>query len=596
MKFGGYLLTSAAVMLPFGASAQGAFELEEAVVFSGLLPVEVNRTGASVEVIDDTDLEGASQSVQEALTRLPGVSVVANGGLGQESTLAIRGLGETYVGVTFDGIEVTDPAAPTNAFAFGQLSRAAVGRLELSKGTQTAVYGSDAIAGTVDVTSWRPSKDGLSYGGSAEIGSFGNYAGTFHLGQRDAGGDVALTLSRIVSDGYAADNTNEEKDGFRQTLLTFSIDRSISETVSAGLSFFRSDDETEYDAFGAEEGLSDGERTGVRLFSTIDAGGIEHEIATSYFNVVRDEVSAFGPFPFEGTRRKLEYIGRTAVGGSVDLAFGADWTKEISAAGGVPYEDENGGVFGEVNWAPTDATDLSFSLRHDVYTDFDDQTTGRIAAVHRMGGDLTIKGTLGTGYRAPSLQERFGFGGNPAFVPEESVGGDLGVTKGFANGSVTATVFYTEIDSLIRYDRATFSLFQLPGTTVSQGVELSGDWKVGAASLYGAYTYTDATTEDARLVRVPRHDLTLGLEMPVTDKVRGGIELRHVMDLLDVDGAGTSVALDDYTVANVSVSYDLSEKTQAYLRVDNILDEDYQTTLGYDAPGRSVFVGLRASF
>ena len=84
--------------------------------------------------------------------------------------------------------------------------------------------------------------------------------------------------------------------------------------------------------------------------------------------------------------------------------------------------------------------------------------------------------------------------------------------------------------------------------------------------------------------------------MPVTDKVRGGIELRHVMDLLDVDGAGTSVALDDYTVANVSVSYDLSETTQAYLRVDNILDEDYQTTLGYDAPGRSVFVGLRASF
>ncbi|MGI9391851.1 MAG: TonB-dependent receptor plug domain-containing protein [Boseongicola sp.] len=585
-----------AAVLPHSVAAQGAFELDEAFVFSGLLPVEVNRTGASVEVITDDDLSGANQGVQETITRLPGISVVANGGLGQESTLAIRGLGETYIGVTFDGIEVTDPAAPTNAYAFGQLTGAAVGRIEVAKGTQTAVYGSDAIAGAVNITSWRPEKDGFSGQATVEAGSYDTLAATLSMGNRFESGEVAFTASRIVSDGYAADVTNTEKDGFQQTLLTFSIEGSLSETVGAGLTIFHSDDETEYDAFGSTVGLSDGTRTGARVFGTYAGDKVEHELAFSYFDANRDEISAFGPFPFEGTRKKVEYIGRAEYSKDLALAFGADWTQETSSAGGMPFEDENGGVFGEFNYAVSDYTDVAVSLRHDVYSDFSDQTTGRLAVVHRMPGDLNLKGTLGTGYRAPSLQERYGFGGDPTFVPEESLGGDLGITKDFENGFVSATAFYTEIDNLIRYDRATFSLFQLPGTTISQGVELAADWQFGSATVFGNYTYTDAATQGARLVRVPRHDLVVGVEMPLMDKLSGGLDIRHVNGLTDVDALGASVPLDDYTVASLNLTYQIGEMTEAYIRVENIFDESYQTTLGYDAPGRGVFVGLRASF
>jgi vitamin B12 transporter len=209
---------------------------------------------------------------------------------------------------------------------------------------------------------------------------------------------------------------------------------------------------------------------------------------------------------------------------------------------------------------------------------------------------VTVKGTLGTGYRAPSLQERFGFGGDATFVPEESFGGDFGVTKDYGSGSFGITAFYTEIDNLIRYDRATFSLFQLPGTTTTRGVELAGDWQFGTVTAFGNYTYTDAETADARLVRVPRHDFTFGVESPLAGAWSGRADVRMVRDLLDVDGAGNSVALDDFKVVNLGLSYDVSDTTQAYLRLENVLDEDYQTTLGYDAPGRSVFVGLSASF
>ena len=201
-----------------------------------------------------------------------------------------------------------------------------------------------------------------------------------------------------------------------------------------------------------------------------------------------------------------------------------------------------------------------------------------------------------TGYRAPSLQERFGFGGDATFVPEESLGGDFGVMKDYASGSFGLTVFYTEIDSLIRYDRSTFSIFQLPGTTTTRGVELASDWQFGAVTVYGNYTYTDAETDGARLVRVPRHDLTLGAETLLVGAWSGSADVRMVRDLLDVDGAGNSVALDDFSVVNLGLRYDISDTTEAYLRLENVLDEDYQTTLGYDAPGRSVFVGLSASF
>lgn len=221
------LFLTAAVIVPQAAWSQDVIELDEAFVFSGLLPVEVSRTGATVEVLEGAELDGQGQSVQEALTRLPGVSVVANGGLGQESTLVIRGLGETYIGVTYDGIEMTDSAAPTNAFAFGQLSRAQAGRVELTKGTQTAVYGSDAIGGTVDITSWRPNKDGVSYSSNFEAGSFGTLAGSLSMGQRSETAEVAFTVSRITSDGYAADVTNTEADGFRQTVLSFALEGSL---------------------------------------------------------------------------------------------------------------------------------------------------------------------------------------------------------------------------------------------------------------------------------------------------------------------------------------------------------------------------------
>ena len=115
MSMRSILLLSAAIVVPQAAVAQDVFELDEAFVFSGLLPVEVNRTGSTVEVVDEEDLEGSEQGLENTLDRLPGVSVTSNGGLGTTSTIRVRGLDGKYIGVTVNGIEVTDPSSAQNS-------------------------------------------------------------------------------------------------------------------------------------------------------------------------------------------------------------------------------------------------------------------------------------------------------------------------------------------------------------------------------------------------------------------------------------------------------------------------------------------------
>lgn len=588
-------------MTPGIAVAQGAFELDEAVVFSNLIPVEINRTGSTVEVIDAEEIETGPQNLEQTLDRVPGVSVSSSGGLGTTSGLRIRGLAQYYTGVTFDGIEVTDPSITQNYFDFGLATRAGIGRIEIAKGAQTSVYGSDAVAGAINITSWRPSREGLTWGTIVEAGSYGTFSGGLNFGYLDDAGEYAVTLSRLETDGFSAREEDTEDDGFKQTMLTFSLERQVGEAVRVGGSFFFADEEGDYDNTDfvgpdpvTPQGGTDSARSGVRAFVKVDGDSIDHEFAVSTYR--RDRVEDFGggfTGAFKGDRTKVEYLGTTEVSPALTLAFGADWTEEKYESGFDDGSATNYAFFGEAQYAVSPDTDVSFAARYDFNSDFKDVLTGRVAVVHRAEGGLTFRASLANGFRAPSLYERFaGFGtGNPDLLPEESIGGEIGVEKAFSNSVVSATLFRTEIENRIDYDFTTFRYEQVEGRTVSQGVELAGEVDLGKTTLYAAYTYTDVETSGIRANRVPRHDLTLGVDVAVTDRLDLSGEIVAVRDVLDF---GTP--LDDYIVANVGMSYDVTEKMDAYIRIENVFDEDYQTVRSYNAPGLSAFVGLRAEF
>jgi len=596
-----YLLASVALS-PFllaSASAQEVFDLGEIIVSGSLSPVSKGKTGATVEVLETEDIAASDTSLVDRLDRLPGVSSSSNGGVGASTTLRIRGLSSRYVGVRIDGIDITDPSSTQTQFNFGGLLSSGIGRVEVLKGSQSALYGSEAIAGVINITSFTPEEAGFSGKSTFEAGSYGTTIASVSTGFRDDRGFAALTYGHIATDGFSSrtqDNADPaviEDDGFRQSTLNATGEYALTDTLAVGMSLFMRDGTLDYDISRTNSaGTIESEEQGARVYTRLTYGGVENTFSYSYFDIDR----LIDGSTFRGTRRSLSYLGTAQINASTVVNFGADYTEEDYRSGNIFATEENTSINTELLFSPTGAIDLSAALRYDDNSTFGGKTTGRLAGVWRPREDLAFRGVIGTGFRAPSLNERFGpFGANPDLTPEESISYEIGVEKTYANGFVKATLFQADIDNLIGYES---SYTQVAGTSTSRGLELSGEYALSdTLNLFGNYTYTDATDEGgARLVRVPRHDLVLGVDSDFTDRLSGTIDVRYAADALPSAFAPADNKVGTYTVVGAGVSFDLTDTAQAYLRIENLFDEDYETSGGYNTPGRAAYIGLRADF
>lgn len=587
------------------AIAQDPVDLGALTLSGSLTPVLRSSTGSSVEVLTGDQVGADDTAVIDRLDRLPGVSPTANGGLGAQSAIRIRGLPSRYVAVRINGIDVADPSGTQSQFNFGGLTSAGIGRIEVLKGSQSALYGSEAIAGVIDITSWRPETLGFSGLAEAEAGSFDTWSGTLNLGYKGARGEVALSYGRIETDGISTRAGDAEDDGFEQTTILFSADHAVSDVFTLGGSLYYRDGEAEIDRSAVNNtGINYFEERGLRTFAALETGPVTHTLSYAFFDVDRRDPGGFTT-RFTGERQEFSYLASAELGGATVLNFGVDHTEEKFTSGALRGSEDVTGIQAELLFSPIAGLDVTAALRHDENSDFGGQTTGRIAAVWRPVTDLAFRAAAGTGFRAPSLYERFSAFGDPMLQPEDSRSFEMGVEKSFGDrGAVTATVFYTEIDDLIDFDPAAvacgsgFGCYnQVPGTTKSKGIELSGDHALTAGlSVYGAYTYTDASTGGARLTRTPKHDLVLGLSNDFTDRLRGHVDIRHVADVVASPFAPAGHKVGDYTLVGMGVSFDVTDNAEAYLRVENLFDEDYETAGGFNTPGRAAFVGVRAKF
>tara|TARA_R110000764_G_scaffold11553_2_gene34609 strand:+ start:1759 stop:3600 length:1842 start_codon:yes stop_codon:yes gene_type:complete len=611
-----HLLASASVAalatLPRVALAQDdAFDLGTITVSASQTPVETKRTGTVVEVVEQDEIEKSSSvRVSETLDTLPGISLSGNGGLGTSSVLRIRGLSGKYVPVYIDGIDMTDPSSVQTQYSFGALTTAGIGRIEVLKGSQSAIYGSEAIGGVINISTLRATEMGTHYRYSVEAGSYDTYAATFGVTTKSEQGELAFTLSHITTNGFSAaeeDAGNPEADGYTGTTLILTGAYQATETVKLGFALNYLDSETDQDGSPAPAfALTDtndqelATRLGARIYAEIEGGAVDHTLSLAYSETDR-EYNSGANRNFNGRRTEVGYKGVTQMG-AVDLAFGTSYTEEKSDLDGVKNTYEIASIFGEAQYAASENVDLSFALRHDDHSTFGGFTTGRLAANWRVTSDTTLRASIGTGFRAPSLYELFHpVYGNPGLEQEESRSAEVGVEHRFANDAqVKATVFYTEIDNLIGFSGGGYN--QVSGTSTTKGLELSGRMALGAGTdLFGSYTYTDG--KDAKgnqLVRVPKHDFVIGVETEITDKLSGQLTLNYAAGRADETDfstfPSTKVAMPDYTVVNASMTYDFNETTEGYVRLENLTNEQYQTSYGYGTSDRAIYFGVRASF
>ncbi|MEG3662759.1 TonB-dependent receptor plug domain-containing protein [Celeribacter halophilus] len=608
-----HLTTAALALTTSPMLAQDSDEiylLDEIVVSGSLIPVAKSETGATVETLDADETGAAAQSVSDVLATLPGVSMSRSGGVGATTTLRIRGLSSEYIGVRLNGIDITDTSSTTTQYDFGGLLSYGVSSIEVLKGSQSALYGSEAVAGVVsmDTLSGEP---GLST--TVEAGSYGTYSAGISDKIESEKGSVAFTLSHYKTDGFSASSDNDEDDGFEETVLTFGLEQDVSDTVTLGLTGFYRTSDLDYDGYDDVYATSEREEKGLRAFAQIHGDVVTHEISASLFNVDRTNVAdtyvwGVGMFEKDETdytsrRKELTYLGSATLSSITTLTFGAEYIEEkyssVSGAyGASDGKNHNTAVKAEWLHSPTADLNLSAALRYDDHSDFGDHISGRLAASWDVAPEWTARAVLGTGFRAPSLYELFGPYGNADLKEETSQSAELGLERRLSGDDfIKATLFYTEIEDRIDYDFSTSTYSQVAGTTTSKGIELSGHYTLSETfSLFGSYTYTDAKTAGERAVRVPRHDLVVGIDALLTDRLSGQVTLQHVADIIPSEYAPADHKVDDYTLFNASLSYDLTDTVQLYLRADNLTDEDYETVGGYNTPGRSAYLGLKASF
>jgi len=603
-----------------GAAApavQGQSVFEEVVVTSSRAPTPLRETGTSLSVLVQEEIEQRGfLSLPDILRTQPSVAASNTGGLGKATTLRIRGEEGYRTMVLLDGVDIADTSSPQVSPRLEQLLTTGIERVEILRGPQGLHYGADA-GGVINIRTLTPDSR-LSGRLSLEGGRFGTQQVTGSLG-RDLGAvDFSLMAAHLETDGFNArdlDATAPDRDGYENdtfhgragwdvtdTLRIEAVARHVAGDNAFDSCFTRAFTPTNAcrDTFDQSIG---------RLSARLVTGKVNHNLAYSESRSDREFFADGAPFfRAQGSLERLSYVGHWRPSEAIGLVYGADLENEAIDDGTFERDRDQVGAFAEIQGRPTRALTLTAGGRWDDNDDFGAFNSYRISAAHVTGfrsGELKVKGTLGTGFRAPSLYE-ISYNSGPFAQPpaatqslreERSRGYDLGVAWAWTAGPWAEIIWFDqEVEDLITFDLQAFSGYvQAPGDSRSSGVEFIAHLPLPAGfEVQGNFTWNETEMPDGsqRPFR-PEQLLNLGVSHTSADaRLRVAANLRSAADAIDTTGE----ALDDYTLVDLNVSYRLLAELLVYARLENALDEAYQEVPTYNTAGSAAYAGVRYEF
>lgn len=608
-------LCAIACLVAQTAAAQNL--LEEVVVTSSRVPTTLRETGTSVSVLAKADIEARGfLTLPDLLRTQPAVAASNNGGVGKATTLRIRGEEGYRTMVLLDGIDIADTSSPQVSPRLEHLLSMGIERVEILRGPQGLHYGADA-GGVINISTTGPD-DGIGGRLSAEAGRFGTQQLAGSVGGDLGAVDFMLNGARFETDGFnarATDTDLADDDGYANTTLHARAGWDVNdalrlEGVVRSVSGDNAFDGCFTASFQPSNDCSDEFRQDSwRLAAELDTGSFLHQLSYSDNRMDREFFAAGSSFfGTDGGLERISYVGRWQGADRLSLVYGADHETESINDGSFDRERDQRGVFAEYQGRLTDALTLTAGARWDDNDDFGDFTSYRVSAAHvtALGtGDLKLKASYGTGFRAPSLYEisynSGPFAAPPAadtrLVEESSAGYDLGVTWASDSGVFVEAVWFEQrVDDLITFDLLGFSGYlQDAGESTSRGVELAGRYPLTRGlTLQGNYTWNETALPggEQRPFR-PQQLLNLGLSWLRDDgRLRAGINLRASADAVDTTGS----AIDDYVLVDANASYRLLAGLLVYARVENGLDERYREIPTFNTAGQAAFAGMRYEF
>jgi len=639
----------AALTLPVIARADTAMNTnatETVVVSATRTEQPLDVTGASVSLIDASDLKTQQTvSLTDVLKDVPSLVVVRNGGLGQPASISLRGGEAGQTVVLIDGVRVNDASTTDDsaAAALGDLLVNNIDRVEVLRGPQSTLYGSDAIGGVINVITKRGGPFGLD--ASAEGGSFGTFHANVAAHGEEGIVEYGAGLNYLTTTGISAADSrfgNHENDGYTNYGATVNLRAHLTDTVSADLrGYYTRGHDGFDDGFGgpplfavADSAANNTNETKTGYFG-LNAdffGGMFHnrvavlatEGAREFFDSASDTVHL--NYQYFSSRLRLEYQGVVDIDPANQITFGAE-TEESTFRNEnfgtfaffspplVTGRDRISGYYAQAQSTLFDQLTLTAGVRLDDDDQFGTHTSYKVNAAWNLAQwGTTLRANIASGFKAPSLFQDFGPNSNPIgpLKPEVATGWEAGVDQPFWDGRLAASLTWFSRNTSDQIDFqncstpadapgcpsrvAVFGYYVNLDRTRAQGLEASLKAAI-TDTLNAALTYTNMSAKNLLtgndLPRRPQ-DLASAVAtwLPLPGTTLGAsatYEGKHF------DDTGNFTQMTSHTIVNLFGSYDLTGTWQLYGRVDNVFNDRTEEVSGYGVPGIGAYAGIRAA-
>lgn len=580
--------------------------------------VRTDEITAPVSILTETEIKTRNNAyVTELLRSLPGISVNSSGPAGNLTQIRVRGSEANHVLVLIDGVEASNPN--TGEFDFAGLRSEDVVRIEMLRGEQSALYGSDAVGGVINIITRAGSRaEGISF--SLEGGSRNTLDGQVSAVVPIKGAALSINGNAFTTDGYDISGLGGEDDGSKSRSLNVGLNNVELGSVTLSGKFGLSKLKAEFDADANFNGRLDNtpdELTTDTLTARTDArfelGGFEHLITLSTSETETANPNAGFRNDTTGDRTTLNWAAKKEWNDH-SITVLAETEKEsfsnFGGAGAGQNQSEsirNDAIAADYRFNKNAIT-LTASARQDFNDRFKDEFTWRVGGGYKIESTNTrVRASIGTGVKNPTLTELFGFFpaffvGNPNVTPERSLGYNVGLEQSAFDDwlNISVDYFHSDLENEIFTDFGVFPSTVRNRATDStrEGVEVEARWEpVDTLSLRGSATFLDAEENGVKEIRRPDFLASMTATWRPMDKLSFTASADHTGDQIDTDFATFApVTLDAYTLVGANIAFDVNDIVTLTLRGDNLLDEDYQEVVGYASQGRGIYAGLRARF
>lgn len=614
----------------FAQTAQDAADQEPRYIFDTIvvtaskIETPLKQVSSTITVITAEDIERSTKSTVAGLLRdVGGLSIAQSGGPGKNASVFLRGAESAYTLFMIDGVEINDPMSPGRGFSPAHLSVDQVERIEVLYGSQSTLYGSDAIAGVVNIITKR-GEGRPKIGASVEGGGLGTFRSRAGLSGGAEGYQYAIDGSFLNTRGISANALgNMEEDGYRNTTLGGRFGMTPAEHASVDLTWRYSDGRADIDN-GARPGGDDPNRTNssrqilVRPSATLELWSQRWKQTLGYSlvdhsreddNPADENQEMASNSTYDARLHKVDWQNTLLLSEGNTLVFGAETESEQGESetrGQYPSRFDRrtarmSGVYLQELLQYGNALYAALGVRADHHSRYGSKLTYSIApnAYFEESG-TRIKGAYGTGYKAPSLFQLYSSFGDSTLQAGTSKSWEAGIEQYLADRRLMAGVtwFDNTFDNMVGWDSETSS-YQNVFKATSRGIELTGRYAGNSGtSLRAYYTFTDSKDheKDEQLLRRPQHSGGVVLDQQVRPGIDLNLSYRFSGERRDNDFStwpATPVNLDGYGIVNVAANWKITPNIQLFGRIDNLFDAEYEEILGYGTVGITGYIGVR---